>query len=197
MLINSFGQLYLPREANHDLRAQLSTYQTTWQAKIAAQHEQEKQAQITQVVEALQLCLDVEQQFLQGKPISLSQALTWQALQAPAFFKTVLNKRWHSLSSLPKKKADERLAAFNDGCLLLELLLDLPSHEQYQEARVAKKMEMFGQQSYPKTDSDKSALIQQSLSTVLSIALLPIEQAEAAHTRLVAIIQSPSLAAYI
>jgi hypothetical protein len=58
-------------------------------------------------------------------------------------------------------------------------------------------MEMFGQQSYPKTESDKSALIQQSLSTVLSIALLPIEQAEAAHTRLVAIIQSPSLAAYI
>lgn len=197
LLINSFGQLYLPREANHDLRAQLSTYQTTWQAKIAAQHEQEKQAQITQVVEALQLCLDVEQQFLQGKPISLSQALTWQALQAPVFFKTVLNKRWHSLSSLPKKKADERLVAFNDGCLLLELLLDLPSQEQYQEARIAKKMEMFGQQSYPKTESDKSALIQQSLSTVLSIALLPIEQAEAAHTRLVAIIQSPSLAAYI
>ena len=197
LLINSFGQLYLPREANHDLRAQLSTYQTTWQAKIAAQHEQEKQAQITQVVEALQLCLDVEQQFLQGKPISLSQALTWQALQAPAFFKTVLNKRWHSLSSLPKKKADERLAAFNDGCLLLELLLDLPSHEQYQEARVAKKMEMFGLQSYPKTDSEKSALIQQNLSIALSIALLPIEQAEAAHTRLVAIIQSPNLAAYI
>lgn len=85
----------------------------------------------------------------------------------------------------------------NDCCLLLELLLDLPSHEHYQEARVAKKMEMFGQQSYPKTDSDKSALIQQSLSTVLSIALLPTEQAEAAQSRLIAIIQSPNLTAYI
>ena len=196
-LIHSFGQLYLPRESNQDLRTQLSAFQATWQAKITAQHEQEKQAQIMQVVEALQLCLDVEQQFLQGTPISLSQALTWQALQAPSFFKTVLNKRWHSLSSLPKKKAEERLAVFNDGCLLLELLLDLPSHEQYQEARVAKKMEMFGLQSYPKTVSDKSVLIQQNLSTVLSIALLPTEQAEAAHTRLVAIIQSPNIASYI
>ncbi len=196
-ITQSFDKLHLPRELNHELRNKLSDFKTQWQAKIHAQREQEKQGQRAQVVDALQLCLDVEQQMLAGTPISLSQALTWQSLQLPAFFKPTLTKRWQSLSSLVKKKADERLDAFNNGCLLLELLLDTDSSEAHQAARTAKKIELFGQQSYPKTDSEKHALIQQTLTAVLSLALLPTESAAQANARLIAIIQNPQLAALV
>lgn len=193
----TFDSLHFPKEANHELRNKLLDCKTQWQTKIQAQREQEKQAQRAQVVEALQLCLDVEQQMLAGTSASLSQALTWQSLQLPVFFKATLTKRWQSLSSLAKKKANERLEAFNDGCLLLELLLDIDSSEEYQAARTAKKIELFGQQSYPKTDSEKQALIQQTLTTILSLALLPTENAAQANTRLIAIIQHPQLATLV
>ncbi len=196
-ITHSFDSLHFPKELNHELRNKLSECKTQWQAKIHTQQEQEKQAQLVQVVEALQLCLDVEQQMLAGTSTSLSQALTWQSLQLPVFFKSTLTKRWQSLSSLAKKKANERLEAFNDGCLLLELLLDIESHEEHQTDRILKKIELFRQQSYPKTDSDKHALTLQTLTSVLSLALLPIESAAQANTRLIAIIQHPQLASLV
>ena len=95
------------------------------------------------------------------------------------------------------KRADERLTAFNDGCLLLELLLDMQGVDKYQAARTAKKMDMFSQQSYPKTQDEKQALIQQTLTSVLLLSALPTEQAADANLRLVAIIQNPMLSSYL
>jgi hypothetical protein len=196
-IISTFQALYLPREANHNLRAQLSHLRTQWQTKQQAYLDSEKLKQLTLVTHALQLCLDAEHQVLTGSPVSLSQVLTWQALQLPSFFKVALTKRWQSLSSLQMKRADERLTAFNDGCLLLELLLDMEGLDKYQAARTAKKMDMFSQQSYPKTQDEKQALIQQTLTSVLLLSALPTEQAADANLRLVAIIQNPMLSSYL
>jgi hypothetical protein len=196
-VINSVQSLQLPREASQSLRTQLSQLRTAWQAKQQVHAENEKQQQLAQVIHALQLCLNAEQQVLDGTPVSLSQVLTWQALQLPSFFKSVLGKRWQSLSSLQMRQADQRLSSFHDGCTLLELLLDMEVSEEHQAARTAKKMEMFSQQSYPKTQDEKQVQIQQALHTILLLSALPTEQASNAHARLVSILQNSTLASYL
>lgn len=195
-LIETFKGLFLPKEVNHALRKRFTVLNEQWQRYLDTQVNIQKLAQLTQIDTALDLCVTAEQDKLSGKNVSLGLVLTWQGLVVPLPFKAALQKRWQSISSLKKLSLEELIMREQkalDACLLLELLLDIDSPESDRLARTAKKMELFEQQSYPKTATDTQALISQTLQNLLLISGLDHTVNAQIKQRLQAVLHNPTL----
>ncbi|MCP5174108.1 MAG: DUF349 domain-containing protein [Moraxellaceae bacterium] len=195
-LITDFSKLFLPKEVNQALRKRFNVLVQQWQTYSDSQIIRQKQAQLKQIETAWDLCVAAEKSKLSGQAVSLSLALTWQGLVIPQPFKNVLQKRWQSISSLKKITAEEQQTRQQnalDMCLLLELLLDIDSPSEVKTARTAKKMALFEQQAYPKTEADTLSLISQQLQALLLTWGLNEEFSQQIKQRLHAILQSPTL----
>ncbi len=195
-LITDFSKLFLPKEVNHALRKRFNALSQQWQNYSDNQIIRQKQAQLKQIETAWDLCISAESSKLAGQSVSLSLALTWQGLVIPLPFKNVLQKRWQSISSLKKISPEEQQTRYQnalDTCLMLELLLDIDSPSEVQMARTAKKMALFEQQAYPKTEADTLSLISQQLQALLLTWGLVEEHSQQIKYRLHAILQSPTL----
>ena len=141
-LIQAFQALFLPKEVNHTLRKRFSVLAQQWQSYLDTQVNLQKQAQLKQIETALELCVNAEKRVLTGSPVTLDIVLTWQGLVVPQPFKSTLQKRWQSISTLRKSSAENTLSQEQkalDACLLLELLLDIDSPDSERLARTAKK----------------------------------------------------------
>jgi exonuclease SbcC len=191
-----FSKLFLPKALNHTLRKRFNELSQQWQHHNKNQQQRQQQAQIKQIETAFELCVTAENSRLAGESVSLSLALAWQGLVTPPPFKTVLQKRWQAISSLKAAPLEEQYAraktAF-DACLLLELLLDINSPDNDNAARTAKKMALFEQQAYPKTEAETHALISQTLQQLLLLSGLDNSANTRIKPRLHAILQSPIL----
>ncbi|MCB1660204.1 MAG: DUF349 domain-containing protein, partial [Pseudomonadales bacterium] len=195
-LMTDFSKLFLPKEVNQALRKRFNILAQQWQIYSDNQIIRQKQAQLKQIETAIDLCVAAENSKLSGQAVSLSLALTWQGLVIPQPFKGVLQKRWQSISSLKKISSEEqqtRQQTALNTCLLLELLLDIDSPDHDHAARTAKKMALFEQQSYPKTEIEIQALLSQTLQSLLLIWGLTNEIQTQIKQRLHAILQSPRL----
>lgn len=195
-LIQAFQGLFLPKEVNHALRKRFTVLTQQWQSYLDTQVNLQKQAQLKQIETALELCVSAEQRVLSGSPVTLDIVLTWQGLVVLQPFKSTLQKRWQSISSLKKSSAEETLARDQkalDACLLLELLLDIDSPDSERLARTAKKMELFEQQNYPKTTQEAQSLVSQTLQNLLLISCLSDAVNTQINQRVHLVLQSPAL----
>jgi exonuclease SbcC len=195
-LIQAFQALFLPKEVNHTLRKRFSVLAQQWQSYLDTQVNLQKQAQLKQIETALELCVNAEKRVLTGSPVTLDIVLTWQGLVVPQPFKSTLQKRWQSISTLRKSSAENTLSQEQkalDACLLLELLLDIDSPDSERLARTAKKMELFEQQNYPKTAQDAQSLVSQTLQNLLLISCLSDEINIQVNQRVHFILQSSAL----
>ncbi|PTQ88292.1 DUF349 domain-containing protein [Agitococcus lubricus] len=197
-LVQELQSLSLPKETYQDTRQQLTQIKQQWQQKIDSQAYEAKASQRQAILDALNLCFSAENAVLAGKAISIEQhQAARQQLNVPNFFNSALNKRWQSMAQLKGDNPQEHAQLFQENCLVLELLLDLPSPYTDNETRTAKKMQLFQQQSYPKTAEEKQNMVQQLLVQLVSYSQLsPDEQAQA-MTRLSAILAHPSLNALL
>jgi DNA repair protein SbcC/Rad50 len=195
-LIEAFQGLFLPKEVNHALRKRFTVLAQQWQSYLDTQVNLQKQAQLKQIETALELCVTAEQRVLSGSPVTLDIVLTWQGLVVPQPFKSTLQKRWQSISSLKKSSPEDTQARDQkalDACLLLELLLDIDSPDSERLARTAKKMELFEQQNYPKTAQEAQALVSQTLQNLLLISCLSDAVNTQINQRVHLVLQSPAL----
>ena len=196
-LLQQLDSQYFPKEANHELRKQINQYRRQWQDYLAKQVDSEKQASLKQLSQTLDLCLAAENVVLAGQPVSVEMVLQWQenVAQIHHYFKNALQKRWQNLSTLANDETEQQLREekAQDACLLLELLLAIDSPASEKAARIAKKMALFEQQSYPKTSQDAQVLIITTLNQILLIGGLNPERSQSLKQRLNAILMSAAL----
>lgn len=204
-----FQALNLPRELYQSVRKQIADLYQQGQIQQTQAADAEKTLQMNQVLVAIDLCLAAEKLVLAGTSLSDDLQRQWSTLTFPPFFEPLLQKRWQQIALSSPTAAEpswlevllevdspERLlaltSAFKESCLWLELLLDVDSPSGEQAARTAKKLQLFQQQSYPKTDDDKNMLISQHLTQVLLTVGLP--DSEDIYPRLKSILQHASRA---
>lgn len=196
-LFKQLDSFYFPKEANHALRKRINQYHRQWQDYLAQQVDSEKQASLKQLSDTLTLYVEAESLVYKKEAIGVELVLKWQEAisQVQSVFKNSLQKRWQNLSSLSFDESELNLRdeKAQDMCLLLELLLDIDSPASDKAARIAKKMALFEQQSYPKTPQDAQTLIINSLNQLLLIAGLTPERAQDLHQRIHAILMSAAL----
>lgn len=196
-LLQQLDSQYFPKEANHELRKQINQCRRQWQDYLAKQVNSEKQASLKQLSQTLDLCLAAENVVLAGQPVSVEMVLQWQenVAQIHHYFKNALQKRWQNLSTLANDETEQQLREekAQDACLLLELLLAIDSPASEKAARIAKKMALFEQQSYPKTSQDAQVLIITTLNQILLIGGLNPERSQSLKQRLDAILMSAAL----
>lgn len=196
-LFAQLDSLYFPKEANHTLRKHITQYRRQWQDYLTKQVDSEKQACLKQLSDTLTLYVEAESLVYKKQSVDVELVLKWQAAisEVHTLFKNNLQKRWQNLSSLNFEPNDVLLREekAQDACLLLELLLDIESPNTEKAARIAKKMALFEQQSYPKTPQDAQTLIINTLNQLLLIAGLTPERAQDLQQRIHAILMSAAL----
>ncbi len=182
-----FQLLAVPRDLYQELRALFTIVRQKWQQELQVVTATAKEQQMLHVTTALELCAQAESLLATGASLSDNLVDAWAALTLPPFFDSVLKKRWQHITTVtPSANSD-----FNDSCLLLELLLEIDSPKSEKAARTAKKMQLFQQQSYPKSAEEKLGMLLQHMAIVLSSGGLA--DPESANARLALILQHPDI----
>lgn len=190
-LSNRLLDLSLPRDMYQDVRQQLTGLQTQWQQQLASRQQQARAAELSDVTAAIRLCFNTENRVLAGLPVSEQDQAAWDQLTLPELLAPVLSKRWQNIPLMSSRSS--HTGQFNATCLFLELLLDIASPEAEQQARTAKKMQVFQQQSYPKTLEEKRNITQHLLSQLAGFSGLTLVEQEDAVKRIDHILSAPEL----
>lgn len=190
-LIEAFESLTLsvPREHQTALRARLNEIRRRIEAGRAAATQAGFRADVAGLSALMARFLVLEQAVQSGESAE-SLAGELDPSTFPAAFAEELNKRLAHLPRTTDVEPGQQLQLFNHHCLLLEILLDLPSPAEEQELRVSRQMTLFKLQRYPKTPEEKQKLVRNTLRAAIVCPSLPAAQSAAALRRFDAIVGS-------
>jgi hypothetical protein len=187
-LIEAFESLTLTvhREQQAALRARLADIRRRIESGRAAAVQAGFRTDVARLAGVMALLQQAEEAVLSGTSADEAAAGV-DAAGFPATFAEELGKRLAHLPRTAEVEPGQQLQLFNHHCLLLEILLDLPSPAEEQALRVSRQMTLFKLQRYPKTAEEKQKLVRNTLRAAVVCPSLPAAEAPAALERLAAI----------
>jgi len=190
-LIEAFESLTLtvPREQQNSLRARLGSIRENLNSQLEAGRKAGFREDVQQLARLMSVCQQAEEAVAAGESVESRQS-GWDTAALPATFAEELQKRWAHLERTLEVEPSQQLTLFKQHCLLLEILLDLPSPAEDQEVRISRQMTLFKLQRYPKTTEEKQKLVRNTLRAAIICPSLPAADAPRAMERFNAIIGS-------
>ena len=167
-LVDAFESLSLtvPRDQQAVLRTRLADIRQRLDSERSAARQADFRADLQRLTQLMEFCLKAEHAVMAGEAVESLQA-GWQEDALPASFSEELIKRWSHLPRTLEVEPGQQLTLFNQHCLLLEILLDLPSPDEEQDLRISRQMTLFKLQRYPKTDDEKRKLVRNTLRAAI------------------------------
>lgn len=172
-LVDAFESLSLnvPREQQQQLRARLGSIRQHLDVQQKSAQKAGFRTDIQLLGKLMEFCQAAEEAVFAGEPAEQQQG--WDAESLPTSFAEELEKRWAHLPRTQDLEPGQQLTLFNQHCLLLEILLDLPSPAEEQDLRVSRQMALFKLQRYPKTAEEKQKLVRKTLRAAIVCPCLP------------------------
>lgn len=192
-LTSRFRSLPLPRDAK-DLEARLAELSGRWQQRQQAEAGQQFRRDLDRLLHALKAFQGMEEAILDGADAA-SAANPLDTVERPESFAAILDRRWEERLNVHRLEPDQQLMLFNQQCLLMEILLEVPSPAEEQAARLSRQMAMFKLQRYPKTPADKKKLVLGTLNAAIECQALSPSRRDSAFKRLSDILHSDAFLA--
>jgi hypothetical protein len=173
-LIEAFDSLSLnvPRDQQLALRERLASIRKRIEVERQSALKSDFREDVKQLPRLMEACQAAEEAVFAEEAADKYQA-PWLPEAAPASFAEELEKRWAHLPRTRELEPGQQLTLFNQHCLLLEILLDLPSPAEEQDLRVSRQMALFKLQRYPKTAEEKQKLVRKTLRAAIVCPCLP------------------------
>ncbi|HEX5360289.1 MAG TPA: DUF349 domain-containing protein [Fluviicoccus sp.] len=173
-LIEAFDSLSLnvPRDQQLALRERLASIRARIEVERQSALKSDFREDVKKLPRLMEACQAAEEAVFAEEAAEKYQA-PWLPERAPASFAEELEKRWAHLPRTRELEPGQQLTLFNQHCLLLEILLDLPSPAEEQDLRVSRQMALFKLQRYPKTAEEKQKLVRKTLRAAIVCPCLP------------------------